>query len=240
MLLALHMLALGVGTIMFVGMVILHRRARAMQQTAHNAGESSAPSLEFRRRPAIWLSVRSSNPKAVQAALGLSYSAPCPWTEGISGGHDFFIGPPVNGWIIVTGSGLPQPGHDVDRCFHFLVRLSGALGHVQLFMADPALHHHAWARVENGVVKRAYVWVDETVWHQGVKSLAETELNMRCFGYGEDAGMDNATMAENAAANVEKVPSLAARWSFDPATVAENLPHPADGVAGKSSQFYKD
>jgi hypothetical protein len=240
MLLALHMLALGVGTIMFVGMIILHRRARAMKQTAHTGGRLSSPDPTSLYRPAIWLSVRSPNPKAVQAALGISYSSPCPWTEGIGGEHEFFIGPPVSGWIIVTGSGLPQPSDDVDRCFHFLVRVSRVLGHVQLFMADPVLHHHAWARVENGVVKRAYVWVGETVWNQGVKSLAETELNMTCFGYGEDAGMDNATMAENAAANVEKIPSLAARWSFDPATVAENLPHPAEGVAGKSSQFYKD
>ncbi len=84
-------------------------------------------------------------------------------------------------------------------------------------MADPVLHHHAWARVENGVVTRAYAWVNETVWNQGAKTLAEIELNMKCFGYGEDAGMDDATMEEYAAANVGKMPSLAARWSFDPA-----------------------
>ena len=141
--------------------------------------------------------------------------------------------------FIVTGSGLPHPGNDVDRCFHFLIRLSRALGQVQFFMADPVLHHHAWARAENGVVTRAYAWVNETVWNQGVKSIAEIELNMKCFNYGEDAGMDDATMEEYAAANVEKIPSLAARWSLDPAVTGGNWQSPADGIAGKSSRFYQ-
>jgi hypothetical protein len=239
MLLALHMLALGVGAITFIGMIVLHRRARARQQTAQANGLVSS-STPFTLRPAIWLAIRSSNPKAVQAALGMSYSTPCPWTEGISGEHEFFIGPPVNDWIIVTGSGLPHPGHNVDNCFHFLIRVSRALGHVQFFMADPALHHHAWARVQNGVVTRAYAWVNETVWNQGPKSLAEMELNMKCVAYGEDAGMDDGTTEASAAANVEKVPSLAGRWSFNPVTVAEHLQNPGYGVVGKVSRFCQD
>jgi hypothetical protein len=96
-----------------------------------------------------------------------------------------FSSAPVNDWIIVTGSGLPQPGHDIDRAFHFLVRLSRVLGHVQFFLAEPVLHHHAWVRMENGSVKRAYAWTGETVWNQSANSLAEIELAVKCFGYGE-------------------------------------------------------
>jgi hypothetical protein len=95
------------------------------------------------------------------------------------------------------------------------------------------LHHHAWVRVENGVVKRAHAWTGETVWNQGAKSLAEIELNMKCFGYGEDAGIE-------AAANVRKVSSLAARWSFDPAAVDETLQNSTNGIAGKASRFCRD
>jgi len=240
MLLALHMLALGVVTIIFLGMLVLHRRARAMQQMAQASSGLLSTDPESLHRPAIWLAIRSSHPKAVQAALGVSYPAPCPWAEGITGEHDFFIGAPVDNWIIVTGSSLPQPNHDVDRCFHFLIRLSRVLGHVQFFIADTVSHHHAWARVENGAVKRAYAWTGETVWNQGVKSLAEIELNVKCFGYGEDAGMDGTAMEKNAAANVEKVLSLAARWSMNPLAVGENWQGPADGIAGKSSHSCQD
>jgi hypothetical protein len=233
MLLALHMLALGVGMIIFFWMIAIHRRARAMQSMTSPNGRRPSPGSDFTHRPAIWLAIRSFNPKAIQAVLGVSYPSPCPWAEGITGEHEFFIGPPVNEWIIVTGSGLPHPGHDVDSCFHFLIRLSRVLGEVQFFLADPILHHHAWARVENGVVKRAHAWTGETVWNQGVKSLAEIELNMKCFGYGEEAGID-------AAANAKKVSSLAARWSFDPTATNGNLQKPADGIAGKASRFCQD
>lgn len=146
MLLALHMLALGVVTTIFLGMIVLHRRARVVQQMFQIDDSLLSINPQFMPRPTAWLAIRASNPKAVQAALGASYPAPCPWTEGITGKHKFFIGSPVNDWIIVTGRGLPQPGHDVDRAFHFLIHLSRILGQVQFFMADPVLHHHAWVR----------------------------------------------------------------------------------------------
>ncbi len=233
MLLAVHMLALGVGMIIFFWMIGIHRRALALQSMASPNRRLPSPDSGFTHRPALWLAIRSFNPKAIQAVLGVSYPSPCPWAEGITGEHEFFIGPPVNEWIIVTGSGLPHPGHDVDNCFHFLIRLSRVLGEVQFFLADPILHHHAWVRVENGVVKRAHAWTGETVWNQGVKSLAEIELNMKCFGYGEDAGI-------NAAANAKKVSALAARWSIDPIATDGNLQNSADGIAGKASRFCRD
>jgi hypothetical protein len=243
MLLALHMLALGVVTIIFLGMIALHRRARTAQQmtqmTQIDDGLLSTNS-QFMPRPTTWLAIHSSNPKAVQAALGVSYPTPCPWAEGITGKHEFFIGSPVDNWIIVTGSGLPQPGQDVDRAFHFLIRLSRVLGQVQFFMADPVLYHHAWARLEDGSVKRAYSWAGETVWNQGAKSLAEIELTMKCLGYGEGTGTDDATMDKNAAANVKKVPSLAGRWSINPMAIDEDWQNAAAGIAGKSSFFCQD
>ena len=239
MLLALHMLALGVITVVFFGMIVLHRRARVRQQTARAGDSLSLTDPKCTLHPVVWLAIRSSSPKAVQAALGMNYPARCPWMEGISGEHEFFIGAPVNKWIIVTGSSLPHPDHDVDRCFHFLLRLSRVLGHVQLFMADPILQHHAWVQVENGNVKRAYAWTGKTVWNQGPRSLAETELNLKCFGYGEEKD-GKAAMEENVAANVKKVPSLAARWSIDPMAMDGNLQTHADGIAGKSSLFCQD
>ena len=132
MLFALHLLALGVGTVMFLGMIILHRRdercrnchrpvVRCFQQT-HGM---------FTNRPSGWPSLFIQS-QAVQAALGLGYPM-CPvWAEGIAGEHEFFIGSPVNDWII---SRLRvHPGTRVTRCFHFLIRLSRGLRQVPFFM----------------------------------------------------------------------------------------------------------
>jgi hypothetical protein len=238
MLLAVHLLALGVGSVVFFGIIILHRRAREQRHAVNADAKRFLTGRALAQGPVVWLAVRSTDSKTILTALRSSHPVPCPWRDGISGQCELFISPPVNGWIIVTGSRLPQPGHDVDVCFHFLIRLSHALGHVQLFLADAVRWHHAWVRVENGVVTRAYAWLNETMWNQGPKTLAEIELNMKCFNYGE--GAEDRTMEESAAANVEKVPALAARWSLDPAMLNGDGWIPTDGVAGKSSRFLQD
>jgi hypothetical protein len=235
-LLAILGFLLGLGTMMLVWMIALHRRARTAELKIRQMEKIPLFQSAFGSRPTTWLAVRSLNPKAVQAALGLDHFAPCPWAEGMMGGHGFFIGQPVNGWIIVTGSGLPDPGRDVDVCFYFLTGLSRKFGHVQFFQAERTLHHHAWIRVENGAVTRAYAWAGETVWNEGPKTAAETELSMKCFGYGEHPPANSWAAAEWTATNVAKVPLLAARWSLDPARIDERLRNHAGGVAGELSR----
>ena len=238
MLLAGHLLALGVACVIFVWMMVLHRRARAAEGLTPR--QSIVPAFEssFTSRPPLWLAVRATDPKPVLSALGLNQPMPCSWTEGMTGERNFFIGPPVNGWIIVTGSGLPNPSCDVDECFRFLARISGQLGRVQLFHADRILHHHAWAQAENGVVTRAYAWAGETIWNQGAKTPAEIELSMKCFSYGDDPNADSWAAVEWTAANVGKVPLLATRWSLDPARINDRARKHADGIAGESSRVY--
>jgi hypothetical protein len=234
MLLAVHGLALVLGVMMLAWIIALHRRARAAESMIRRRTEFPSFQLTFAPRPATWLAVRSQNPKAVRTALGLDLFAPDLWVKGLSGGPGFFIGPPVNGWIIVTGHGLPDPGNDADECFRFLTGLSRKLGHVQFFQAERVLQHHAWVRVENGIVTRAYAWAAETVWNQGIKTAAETELSMKCFGYDEHPAADSWAAAEWMAANVAKVPLLAARWSLDPARIDVRRRKHAGGIAGES------
>jgi hypothetical protein len=226
----------GLGTTMLIWMLVLHRRARRVEIKIRQMEKFPLFQSAFGSRPTCWLAVRSLNPRAVQTALSVDHFVPCPWSEGMMGGHGFFIGPPVNGWVIVTGSGLPNPGCDADDCFHFLTGLSRKLGHVQFFQAERTLHHHAWVRVENGAVTRAYAWAGETVWNEGHQTPAEKELSMKCFSYGEHPSATSWAAAEWTATNVAKVPLLAARWSLDPARVDERLRNHANGVAGEVSQ----
>ena len=141
----------------------------------------------------------------------------------------FFISPRIHGWVIVTGLGLPDPTEDVDATFIFLAGLSRQLGHVQYFYASHLLHHHAWARLDDGCVTRAYAWTGETVWNQGVETLPEIEAEMRLFAYG-----DNTATFLDAETNFAKVPQLAARWSLDPAEVKLDSARAAIGFAGES------
>jgi hypothetical protein len=197
-----------------------------------------SPLRAFWRRPACWLAVRSRNLGAVQAALELDNPKPCSWSEGLSSDRQLFISPPLQGWILVVGAGLPDPSDDVDECFRFLMELSRRIGHVQLFKADPTLHHHAWARVEAGRVVRAYAWAGRTVWNQGAKSAAERELGLKCFGYGET--FCSAVWDENGlmATNVEKVQFLAASWSLNPAAIDARFVERSRGIAGRPAKWF--
>jgi hypothetical protein len=233
MLLAWHFLALGVAVMVFLWMIFLHRRARKFEIIASQIPKQNFLAPVFPQRPVTWLAIRSAPPETVQAALGLGRSIPCSWSEGMSGAHEFFISPRVNGWVIVTGLALPCPDDDVDACFLFLTALSRKLGHVQFFHAEKFTNHHAWARLDDGCVTRAYAWAGATVWNQGVKTMPETGLGLKCFDYG-----DISATKEIAETNFEKVAALAARWSFDPASVDEHLLNQASGTAGELSKLY--
>ncbi|HVU27099.1 MAG TPA: hypothetical protein VHG71_05110 [Verrucomicrobiae bacterium] len=214
MLLVAHMLALGVGAMVFLWMIYLHRHARRLGQTVVPAKKNILSSFASGKRPAIWLAVRSLESEIVRSML--------------SGQGKFFVSPRVNGWVIVTGPDLPHPDDDVDACYHFLIAISRELGHVQFFYAEKFSAHHAWARLDEGCVTRAFAWAGETVWNQGQKTLSEVELGLKCNDYGDDFENPESTVA-----NVAKVPALAARWSIDPVIL-----HRGDGIAGESSRLY--
>lgn len=227
-------LALSIGAAVLIGMLIMNRRARRHELSAPaEQPRQVAFAHEFLHRPTTWLAIRSVNPEAVQSALGLSRLTRCSWLEGINGNFEFFISPRVSGWVIVTGLGLPNPTDDVDACFLFLTAVSRKLGHVQYFYADRFLHHHGWARMDEGCVTRAYAWTGETVWNQGTETLPEIELALKCFSYG-----DTSATASDAEANFERVPSLAARWSLDPAEIKSQFVRHATGIAGESARIY--
>jgi hypothetical protein len=230
LLLALQGIAVGIAFMILGWMLAVHRRHRLAQKELSPA----QPFFPFQPatvpRPESWLAIRAVSPEAVKSALGLSRAEPCSWAEGLTGGHEFFISPRVNGWVIVTGLGLPNPTDDVDATFLFLTALSRQLGHVQYFYANRLFHHHAWARLDDGCVTRAYAWAGETVWSQGTETLPEIEVDVRLSGYGE-----HATTILDAEINFEKVPQLAARWSLDPAQVKLNSLRQATGIAGESA-----
>ncbi len=219
MLLIAHFLALGVAILVFLWMIFLQRRNRAAAEHPRATGGLPPARLVPAGRPNAWLAVRSLPAETVRDVLGDR--------------HKFQVICHVNGWVVVTGTGLPHPDEDVDRCFRFLTGLSRQLGHVQFFHMEKFSGHHAWARMDDGCVTRAYAWAGETLWNQGAKTLAEKGLGLICFDYGEDSGTGFPASNEGASGNLEKIPLLAAHWSVDPGAW-----HQTDGLAGESSRFY--
>ena len=242
-LLLLFGVALGMGGVI-VGLALRWNRqiATALRRDISRTGAAAASkSRRFRPlaiRPTAWLAIRSRDPARVLDALSLNDLTPCSWNDGMACENRLFIAPPVRGWVLVVGTAVPDPAEDVDVCFRFLRKLSRKLGEIHCFHADRVLHHHAWARLEAGRVIRAYAWAGGTLWNQGVKTAAESALDLKTFGYGEDVAPARWGTSEFLATNVEKVPLFAARWSLDPAEIAERLPPHTQGIAGKPSVQY--
>ncbi len=185
--------------------------------------------------PDAWVAVKSRNVFAVQKALSLHNPRPCSWLEGFTNADKLFVSPPVKGWILVTGAGLPRPRQDVDACFCFMLDLSRKLGEVQFFSAHRTLHCHAWVKARNGRIVRAYAWAETTLWQQGTPTSAEKELAFRCLGYTEPFPEIASKSEATVNANVEKVPLLAARWGLDPAVVQVHFPLNEQGVTGRAA-----
>jgi hypothetical protein len=201
----------------------------AWRRTTLFNGEELSASLSTSYRsvtfeqPARWLAVRAVNLSVVQAALKLHRPTSCSWEEGLAEAREdkLFISPPMAGWVLVVGSGLPEPSEDPDRCYHFLTGLSRKLGHVQFFSASRIVHHHCWALLERGRVYRAYAWAGETLWNQGPVTGAEKDLDMLCLAYASEP--NPFALREALSANSEKVNQLAARWSIDPGAISPEM-----------------
>jgi hypothetical protein len=185
--------------------------------------------------PFRWLAIRGGNAHLIQSVLGLRNPRPCSWEEGLHRAldHKLFISPPVNGWILVMGSDLPDPGEDVDECFHFLTRLSRQLGEVQFFSMNRLFSHHAWVSLQQGKVLRGYAWNGQTVWNQGIPTEAEIALRLRTFDYFESPEKSFFAHADPVGATTEKITSLAARWSVDPTTVDFRSLRDNRGISGR-------
>jgi hypothetical protein len=240
LLLVLFLLAVLAGT----SMVLLTLRWRRKQLEANESLSrrfDEIPASLFvpglLKRPSAWLAVRSRNVHSVQLALGLHNVQPCTWSEGLSGEEKLFVAPPVRGWVLIIGSGLPDPAEDVDACYRFVTNLSKKLGQVQFFVANRVLGHHAWVRADSGRITRGYAWAGRTIWNQGKDTRTEAEFGLKCYEYFEPPDQTYG-FSDVITANVEKVSQLAAHWSIDPATVDEtNLEH-VYGIAGEPPRLY--
>jgi hypothetical protein len=188
--------------------------------------------------PNRWLAIRSGNPYVVQAALGLSKPTPCSWEEGLTAATEqrLFISPPVQGWVLVFGSSLPDPAEDVDRCFRFVLEVTRKLGQVQFFSYNRVVNYHGWVQADQGKILRAYAWAGKTLWNQGTLTSAEAELGLVCFDYAESPRRHAYGQSDPLGANTDRVPLLAARWSIDPAAIDTRTLRQSHGITGKLSR----
>ena len=233
MLLAGQLLALGVGAHVLLWMIVLHRRTRAADN--RRGASRRFPRLNRhspRARRSGWRCAPRSQGGA--GGAGLNQPTPCSWRKDDRRARNFSSARRVNGWIIVTGSGLPNPTLRRGRVFS-VSSPESAGGSARCNCSTPTgfCIITPGRALEDGCVTRAYAWAGETIWNQGAKTLAEIESSMKCSATARTRTRDSWAAVEWTAANVEKVPQLAARWSLDPARVERTRPEPRQRHRGR-------
>ena len=226
----------------FIWLASVHVRDRDRSRPRHHRllptdefDDSSLPYTALINMPHQWLAIQGVTPEALVNALKLQNLNECTWTDGLAstGQERVFISPRIGNWTLVMGDGLPDPANDVDTTFRFLARLSRELGHVQYFSANRALGFHAWAKLYQGEVVRAFAWAGQTIWNQGQMSSAELKLGATCHQYLEDENLSWQEQQEISADNIDLIPALSARWSIDPSAIDARKISPYPGLTGE-------
>ncbi|MBG87544.1 MAG: hypothetical protein CMO80_11685 [Verrucomicrobiales bacterium] len=214
-----------------------HRRENERQHRLLPDDEFHDPGLHFAavaELPQRWVAVQGVKPEALVNAFQMEDLAECSWTEGMNVMEEqrLFVSPPIDDWILIFGESLPDPAEDIDRTYRFLNKLSIELGHTQFFSVNRALGYHAWAKLYQGATVRAYAWAGETLWNQGNPTSAELSLKMRCPDYFEHEEISWQEQHQFSHENIERVPSLASRWSIDPTSIDPKRMTPYPGFSG--------
>jgi hypothetical protein len=123
-----------------------------------------------------WFAVKVSDPARVLDALEFERGTPANWASGFAAAVRFptalesdwvFVAPPISGWVLVVGSGLPYPGervHEIGRKFDVLFsRLMMRFADVQFFGSHRVSSFVAWARAQDGEPKRVFAYADSGV-----------------------------------------------------------------------------
>jgi hypothetical protein len=140
-----------------------------------------------------WLAIKSEHSQAVVHALGLQEPRPANWASGIETAYSrgepgstqslVFVSPPIDGWVLVVGSGLPLPDHhdpktqgaaEVDPSFDVLfAALAKQFPEVQFFSSYRVVGLAAWARARAGRIERIFCYADGEVYANTGPQTAE-------------------------------------------------------------------
>ena len=162
----------------------------------------------------MWFAVKTTNADEVVKEIGLKSPQRCNWKSGIAAAYEegVFVAPPVNGWTLVVGRGLPTIDDAARKkeTDALLVKLSKRFGEAQHFGTHRVVEFHAWAKAIDGDVVREYAYLGERgeKLHDTGKITAEEQ----------EVGIKNEAEFFPDESHVMKV---AGKWSLDPTTLSE-------------------
>jgi len=193
-------------------------------------------------RKNLWIAVSATSTESVARALGLVDTQPCNWRSGFRAAYAYpssyvFVTPPVRGWVLAVGCGIPDPG-DPSLLPHWralMNTLSTAFGRAQFFASHRGSGYSAWARYTEGVEERLFAHADDLLHNVGTPLPEELDVLAHLpdpSAAEEDPGYWD--REDLRAPDEDDVFRMASAWSVDPMTLDHAFQQPTAGVVGRN------
>jgi len=167
-----------------------------------------------------WFAIKCGDSGAVVEALSLQNPRPANWASGIEAAYArdsvgaeslVFVSPPIDGWVMAVGFGLPIPDHrdpktqgrgKVDPRFDVLFStLAKRFPDVQFFASYRVVGLSAWARARAGRIERVFAYADGEVY----ANLGAQTAEEKTLGFLDVSGLSPLAAREAIFRNAEEL-----------------------------------
>jgi hypothetical protein len=177
-----------------------------------------------------WFAIPTEDSARVISAFGFRNASPANWATGVQTVYkeleQAFVTPPVDGWTLVVGLGLPSfdTEESTREFLAFIDKVAASFPDFYYFGTHRTVDYHGWVRVSHGKVQRAYAYLGErgeTLYESGNKTAEETALGFNFFDERsqEAASEDYFEREDLRYPNEEDVMRISAAWTIDTQTL---------------------
>ena len=242
---------IGIVLVALVGFLYFSK-LQSRQSSASNATMPSLQTVEIDQTIAdspvgfgykcMWFAVKTSNQQRIAEMLKLKNVAKCNWRVGIDKAYEgaVYITPPINGWTLACGLGLPGGGDSKERINEIkqiLSAMSSEFGEAQYFCTHRVVELHCWIRALKGKVTRVYSFSGEdggNIMIEGIPTEFEKQ-NHLINTFSKEAKNEHYFETNGLVIPDEEfIMKLAGKWSVDPTQIGSRQDiSPALGLLGQ-------
>jgi hypothetical protein len=217
------------------------------KQSPHSSNAATAADMEILDQPVsfgykcMWFAVKSDHPEELIKILNLSDIRPCNWQIGIEKAYEnsVFITPPINGWTLACGHGLPHGDsrEGIEFVKNILQKLSKEYGEAEFFCTHRVTEYHCWIKAAEGNIARVYSYLgeaNENIVIEGEATDFEKTLHLTDTFSAEAKEKYYFEREDITLPDEEIVMKVAENWSVNPSTLeSRNDIIPALGLLGE-------
>ncbi len=187
----------------------------------------------------MWFAIKTTEQEKVAQLLGLKKTTRSNWKNGLESAYNnaVFITPPVDGWILAVGWGLPQADskETLEKTIDLANTLSRQFGEAQFFCTHRVTEYHCWLKSVNGKSERLYSYLGEqgeNIVISGSPTKAERKYNLVNTLSDEAKSDDYFGRDDLVYPDEELVMEIAGAWSINPTLLEGNKNIKGMGLLG--------